>query len=73
MKTKSFLLIALMLCSTGICRSALEFSAYIHSGTDSWFVITDIEENTSSGWIVIGESFKGHSIVAFDQKKELLL
>jgi hypothetical protein len=72
MKTTLLVSIALLWCSTTVSSATLEFSAYIQSGAAPRFVITDVEEKTSSGWIAIGQSFKGHTLVAFDQKREVL-
>jgi len=72
MKTRLSIAVVIALCTTGICRATIEFSAYIQNAKESKFVITDTEEKTSSGWIAIGQSFKGHTLVSFDPKKEVL-
>jgi hypothetical protein len=71
MKMKPFFLIALTWCSSGL-SATLEFSGYIESRNEFRFIITDIDEKSSSGWITIGQSFNGHRLVAFDRQKEVL-
>jgi hypothetical protein len=62
--------LALIAASFG--RAALEFTAYIRAGKSSRFVVTDLENKTSSGWLVLGDSFAGTKLTAFDPKREVL-
>lgn len=72
MKPKPLFAVALALWISGACRATLEFTGYTQLAKESKFVIRDVEEKTSSGWIAIGESFKGYTLIAFNREKELL-
>lgn len=72
MKIKHRIAFVLALSLVGLCRGALEFSGYIQTGNEFKFTITDAANKASSGWIALGQSFKGHTLLAFDQKKEVL-
>jgi len=72
MKTKPLFAVALALWIGGACRATLEFTGYTQLASESKFAIRDTEEKSSSGWIAIGSSFKGYTLVAFNREKELL-
>jgi hypothetical protein len=72
MKTKRWFALVIALSVAGLCRAALEFSGYLRTEKEFKFVIKEADDNTSSGWIVLGQAFKDYTLVAFDQKKEIL-
>ena len=53
-------------------RAALEFAGVMTSERALRFLLIDQDTKGTSGWLSIGESFSGHSIVAFDEKNDLL-
>src|SRR3954462_7336225 len=50
-----------------------EFSAYLRTGRQSFFVLTDGESKTSSGWISSGQSFRSYRITGFDDADDVLI
>jgi len=72
LKTSLSIAIGLFAFASCLCEAAVEFSGYAQSAQESKFVLTDTEEAESSGWLAIGQSFKGYTLVAFDGKDEVL-
>lgn len=67
------IMVALALLSPAISRAAIEFAGYMKiAGDTPKFVLLDSNDRNASGWIAIGQAFKEHTIVGFDQKKEVL-
>jgi hypothetical protein len=66
--------LAFILFVVAVCRSeaALEFSAYTQTARELKFVVNDPEEAQASGWLTIGQSFQGYTLVAFDGQQEVL-
>jgi hypothetical protein len=71
MRIRSLLLAALVTGSTD-SRAALEFSAYLSSENRIQFLLTDLDTGAKSRWLTIGDSFLGHTLIIFEQKREAL-
>lgn len=72
MKHRSpFVLFLVLLISSGL-RGELEFSAFAIFPKSQLFVLRDKELDQTSGWITIGQSFLGHTLKSFDQKREVV-
>jgi hypothetical protein len=61
----------LLLTSLGL-RGEMEFSGFFITSKESLFSITDSENMRSSGWLKIGQSFGGYTVVSFDRDHEVL-
>jgi hypothetical protein len=53
--------------------ASLEFSGFLQSKTETRFMITDLSDRKTSGWIVVGDTFRGYALVAFDAKDEAVV
>jgi hypothetical protein len=53
-------------------RGDMEFSGFFITSKESLFVITDTESKRSSGWLKIGQSFSGYTVMSFDRNHEML-
>lgn len=69
----SITLVMVLLLSTQAVRASLEFAGFIHSGGILRFVLTDKTEGSTSGWLEIGASFAGHTIIAYREEEEVLI
>lgn len=63
----AFLLLALP------ARSALQFAGFMSLDGTLRFVVTEGIGGRTSGWLSVGESFAGHTVVAYDDKLETLI
>ncbi|MDO8539712.1 MAG: hypothetical protein Q7S40_04665 [Opitutaceae bacterium] len=72
MKIRIAATIVLLALDAGVSRAAIEFSSYMQTEEQSTFVLTDTEDARSSGWLAIGQSFRGYTLIAFDRKSEVL-
>lgn len=70
---KGFLRIVPLLLVTIPLHGALEFSGYMKSGDAVQFVIMDVDARVTSGFLVVGSTFRGHKVIAFDPEREVLL
>lgn len=68
---KTFVTLGLLAAPFGF-GSPLEFSAYIQNADELKILITDLEDRKSSGWLAVGQSFRGYEVVAFDRKSEVV-
>lgn len=72
MRTGISCLAACIALSTVWAGGALEFAGYMHVGGKSLFVIKDLERSRSSDWLALGDSFGGHTLLAFDGDTDVL-
>jgi hypothetical protein len=72
MNARTWVSITAALLVTSVGHATLEFSAYARIGRESEFVVTDLEAGKSSAWIALGQTFSGYTLVAFDEKKQVL-
>jgi hypothetical protein len=57
----------------GSClRAELEFSGFSVSPTFQLFVVRDMEDDKSSGWLRMGQSFRGYTLKSFDKNREVI-
>jgi hypothetical protein len=68
---RSFPLILFSLASIAVA-APFEFSAYSIAEGAPRVVITDLADHKSSGWLPIGDSFRGYTVAALDPKTESL-
>src|SRR5687767_5769283 len=61
----------LFLTALGL-RGEMEFSGFFLTSKEALFSITDTDNKRSSGWLKIGQSFAGFSIVSFDREHEII-
>lgn len=61
----------LFLTALGL-RGEIEFSGFFLTSKESLFSLTDPESKQSSGWLRIGQSFGGYTVVAFDHAREVI-
>jgi hypothetical protein len=66
------LLLAALIVGSHDSRAALEFSAYLTTDSRIQFLITDLETGTRSHWLTMGDSFLGHTLIAFERERETL-
>ena len=71
-RMRKAVILASFVALSAFCRGELEFSGYIRIGSEAKFMITDEEAKISSGWITMGHSFMGYTVIAFDSQKEVL-
>ncbi|HVU36524.1 MAG TPA: hypothetical protein VHE61_24000 [Opitutaceae bacterium] len=67
------LLFAAALVHVPPTRAALELSAFMETGGQSRFVLTDRTDNFASDWLALGQSFRGYRLVSYDAPRETLL
>lgn len=53
-------------------RAEVEFAGYVTHGTETRFTLVDGAINLASGWLPVGGSFGGCTVVAFDARTETL-
>lgn len=58
--------------ATAWASGALEFAGYMYIGEQSRFVIKDVEQSRSSGWVAIGDSFGEYTLLGFDRNTDVL-
>ena len=64
-----FLLVVLF--SSGL-RGELEFSAFVVLPKSELFVLRDLEQDQSSGFLNLGQSFRGYTLKSFDKNREVI-
>jgi hypothetical protein len=62
----------LLLGVAAAARAELEFAGYFITAQEARFTLTDRDLNRSSGWLKLGQSFAGHTLVAFDRSRHSL-
>ncbi len=67
---KRYLTILLLLSS--ILRAEMEFSGFFITSKEALFLFTDTQDHRSSGWLKVGESFRGYTVVSFNTKHEIV-
>ena len=67
---KTFL--AFLLLSTLGLSAEVEFSGFFTTSKVALFSLTNTEAQRSSGWLKIGESFGGYTVISFDREHEIL-
>jgi hypothetical protein len=73
MKSPASILSAVILFTAARAYGAeLVFSAYLTTNRSTRFVLTDPSSGNRSGWLTIGESFNGRSLVSFVPELEVL-
>lgn len=72
MKTNLPAIAALLALSGSIGQAMPTFAGYMQMAEHVRFVLTGDEDAPSSGWLAIGQSFEGYTLVAFDQSSEVL-
>lgn len=65
-------LLFLLLTSTLGLRAEIEFSGFFITSQRALFSISDTSDQRSSGWLKIGDSFRGYTLVSFDAKREVV-
>ncbi len=59
---------------TGIAAGAdLEFTAYFATSKESFYMLSDTETRTTSGWLKVGQSFSGYVIKEFDRETDVIV
>ena len=72
MKNKSpFLVLFFVLFSAGL-RGELEFSAFLVLPKSELFVLRDKEQDQGSGFLHLGQSFRGYTLKSFDKNREVI-
>jgi hypothetical protein len=71
MHAKSVLLTLLLSMATARLI-AVEFSGYTIDADRVRFVLTDPDSKVSSGYMSVGQTFRGVTLVAFDREQEIL-
>jgi hypothetical protein len=56
-----------------MAHAVLEFSGYLSSNGDIRFIVTDVNNRRTSGWLKIGDTFERHRIAGFDPQDEVLV
>lgn len=57
----------------GSClRAELEFSGFSITPTFQLFVVRDTENNQTSGWLSLGNTFRGYTLKSFDKTREIM-
>lgn len=54
-------------------NAALEFCGYTIIANEARFSLEDTEVKTFSGWLIVGKTFQGYTIAAFDAGEETLV
>src|SRR3954468_18258476 len=52
--------------------SSLEFVGYMRQGDVSRFALADPKQLTASPWLVLGQTFGGYTLEAFDAERDVL-
>jgi hypothetical protein len=65
-------LIVLLLFSTLALRAEVEFSGFFITSDTALYSLTDMPTGASSGWLKVGQTFRGHTIVSFDKDTDTL-
>jgi hypothetical protein len=73
MKARTLGFILLVSLIAPMAHGALEFSGYISTGSELRFIVTNLDSRRTSEWLMIGDTFEGHSIAGFDLKEEVLV
>lgn len=68
----AFCLLLATFCGACACRADVELSAFMQIGGRPQFVLTDLDDHTSSAWLGIGDSFRGYRIERYDPQHEAL-
>ena len=72
MKHRShFVLFLVVLLSSGL-RGELEFSAFVVLQKSELFVLRDLEQDQTSGFLNLGQSFHGYTLKSFDKNREVV-
>ena len=72
MKHRSpFVLFLVVLLSSGL-RGQLEFSAFVVLPKSELFVLRDLEQDQTSGFLNLGQSFHGYTLKSFDKNREVV-
>jgi hypothetical protein len=64
--------LTLLLFCTLSLRAEIEFSGFFTTSKEALFSLLDTETQRSSGWLKIGQSFGGHTVVSFDPEQDVL-
>ncbi|MDO8544884.1 MAG: hypothetical protein Q7S40_30940 [Opitutaceae bacterium] len=64
--------LAILMLSTVGLRADVEFSGFFITSQEALFSLTDTEDHRSSGWLKIGQSFRGYTVVSFDAGSEVI-
>jgi len=64
--------IALLFISAASLQAELQFAGFFTTANDSFYSLTAIENNESSGWLKRGQSFRGYTIISFDEKHDVI-
>jgi hypothetical protein len=72
MKHRSPLVLFLVVLLSSGLRGELEFSAFVVLPKSELFVLRDLEQDQTSGFLKLGQSFRGYTLKAFDQNREVI-
>ena len=61
----------LLLCSLSV-RAEIELSGIFITSKEAPFALTDTEGHHSSGWLKLGESFAGYTLLSFDREHDTI-
>ena len=64
--------LALLAIGVVVLRAELQFSGFFQTPKESLYSLSDTENNVSSGWLKIGQSFRGYTVVSFDREREVI-
>ncbi len=70
---KTTIIAAAALAAAGALRGDIEFTGFMHGSGRGLYSLRDTEDKTSSGWMRIGETFRGYTIESFDPDRETVV
>ena len=64
--------IVVFLIAVAGSRAEIEFTGFLISPKGALYSLGDTESRASSGWLKIGQSFRGYTVEAFDREHEVI-
>lgn len=65
-------ILAMLVLFTPGLKGEIEFSGFFTAPREAYFSLTDTDGSRTSGWLKIGQSFAGYTVLAFDEKREVI-
>jgi hypothetical protein len=65
--------LAILLFGLTALRAEVQFSGFCITPKQSLYALTDTEAGVSSGWLKVGQSFHGTTVVSFDADRDVLV
>jgi len=63
---------ALLFISAASLQADLQFAGFFTTAKESFYSLTEVESNVSSGWLKRGQSFRGYTIMSFDEEHDVI-